>query len=204
MDDMTLEEFNAARIHAVHALSEMLATPVMYDPFAPKAHAVDLMHRRSTFGDRVRSVFRSRGSTASTFSRSSTASSAASAVISLANTIALSASTGSYIPPSASPFSSSTSFSHSSGSSSGSGAGSVAGSAMSSHSPQVPRPGSTTTDMPAGAIFGRPLDDVSTGEAGKVTSWGESLVERDEKVECQSHAAGPDDFFLLISTSAFR
>eukprot|EP00042_Codosiga_hollandica_P041624 m.373683 g.373683 ORF g.373683 m.373683 type:complete len:703 (+) comp56154_c0_seq2:141-2249(+) len=65
MDQLVMEEAHALQIFAIHSLSDLLPTPVMYDPFSPRAHAVDLMHRRSTFGERFKNAFRSRSSTAS-------------------------------------------------------------------------------------------------------------------------------------------
>ena len=58
-------EDTAMKKFAIFTLSEMLLRPVMYDPFNPRSHNHDLMHRRSTFGEKFRNAFKSRPSTPS-------------------------------------------------------------------------------------------------------------------------------------------
>ena len=65
MCGLLLEEAKALQIYALHTLSDLLPNMIMYDPFSPRAHAVDLMHRRSTFGERFKNAFRSRSSSSS-------------------------------------------------------------------------------------------------------------------------------------------
>ncbi len=56
-DLLEIEE-SAIRKYAIFTLSELLLRPVMYDPFSSRSHNRDLMHRRSTFGEKFRSAFK--------------------------------------------------------------------------------------------------------------------------------------------------
>eukprot|EP00042_Codosiga_hollandica_P039633 m.333884 g.333884 ORF g.333884 m.333884 type:complete len:825 (+) comp55657_c0_seq3:86-2560(+) len=72
INQVVSEETGALQIYAIHTLSVMLPTPVMYDPFSPRSFSAETIQRRSTFGSRVVNAFRSRSSIASTTSQSST------------------------------------------------------------------------------------------------------------------------------------
>jgi hypothetical protein len=57
---MILAEDIGFKKYAIFTLSDMLVRPVCYDPFNPRSHNHDLMHRRSTFGDKFRNAFKNK------------------------------------------------------------------------------------------------------------------------------------------------
>jgi hypothetical protein len=81
MSRLLLEEAHALQIYAIHSLSELLARPVLYDPFSVNA-SNDSIQRNTSLAQRVRNAFRSKStsSSASTPNRHSSNSSDQSTV----------------------------------------------------------------------------------------------------------------------------